>query len=746
MKQVLQGKLLLFLFVLSRAPVSGYLLEDYENDYCWKTRGLSGQQDISYSICPEGISMKWIVGPPDTVDPNESFPTRFELLVDTSLFPPVFFQGTDGGTPARNVTHINLHICPLEYGLCSPVADVVSATSIITTTDALYANFSSPDENNIARLEKDIDFQKGLGPGEWVVVAHVGFHTPDPDGLESQTIEIDVAVGALTTVKATPSYLAEPIEKLMVAFAGAANIFCLIVAVLALYNRSVRQSIMPWLIVVNATGAIVLTTSIFFWNLYTTETTCLLIPLFVEVGYSLLFSPLFAEVLRYDILSGGRLVIGNSKDVDRAEHRREFRKHHLTIAICTVAGYLILDLIFLSIWLGAYAPLGPDSSSNKEFQNDCRYSNSGVAIASVSFAIKAILAGAAVTKAWTVRVTGYERAAVERLRFSITAIVCLVVTALIIVTAFGNDGDEELKFLVRSLAILFSSIFGVWWLFGTWKEARKAEMLAGDSHFDLRRQRLSTSTTEEETNSLSEVSGKAKQFSDLSSMKAFNRAFKSSIIRGYLHYLSLERNDSESVEFCSDVMRFREAGPTLEEAERIYAKYIDPDGIKSVNISYSARAKVQSRLSFYRDKAAGAARTEETAQQDEEKAGLLEKGKSQQAGDTVVQGLKRLFDAPFAEVRRLIYLNSWRSFRESEYGIAAAAWFNWMQYLDEHTPEEREWVAEDIMRQVRASCLANQKDAKDRESVEMKKFKTPPKERISFTRAILEQEKGPEEV
>jgi len=63
--------------------------------------------------------------------------------------------------------------------------------------------------------------------------------------------------------------------------------------------------------------------------------------------------------------------------------------------------------------------------------------------------------------------------------------------------------------------------------------------------------------------------------------------------------------------------------------------------------------------------------------------------------------LRTVFDRPFNVARMLIYQNNWRSFCTSDYGFAAASWFQWMAHLKNFTQEEQSWVAQDISRRLR---------------------------------------------
>jgi len=203
----------------------------------------------------------------------------------------------------------------------------------------------------------------------------------------------------------------------------------------------------------------------------------------------------------------------------------------------------------------------------------------------------------------------------------------------------------------------------------------------------------------------------------------FQRLFESRIIRGYLGLHCRESLDPESVEFCSAVFAFKE-NPSIEKAQEIVDYYIKDDGPQQVNIGFQLMEKTLKRFEEAKKlqeklrqdismTSLKSTQTKYTEDDQEEKLSLLapkEEAKGYPrigAGETTLaqrqlaqQKLLRIFDLAFKESRKLVYTNNWRTFRESDSGVAAASWFEWMEYVDGHTSQEQTWALYDLRRKV----------------------------------------------
>uniref|UniRef100_A0A7S4DNQ5 RGS domain-containing protein n=2 Tax=Lotharella globosa TaxID=91324 RepID=A0A7S4DNQ5_9EUKA len=247
------------------------------------------------------------------------------------------------------------------------------------------------------------------------------------------------------------------------------------------------------------------------------------------------------------------------------------------------------------------------------------------------------------------------------------------------------------------------------WLYQEWQERRMLSRVAENAAnlYQLEDTMKSINSMEP---SISESYEQDKK--EMASMKVFNELFSSSIIRGYLYRQSLETFDTESVEFCSAVIEFRH-DPTLTRAQTIMDTFIFNNGDKCVNISSSVRSKTEQRFEELLNQnghktieAQKEADREERKDDAEAHRFIIYTNKVKPVFHKTTaefdKKLLKLFDAAFMETRRLVYLNNWRPFRESDYGVAAAAWFEWLEYMTDYSLEEKTWVAEDILRRIRA--------------------------------------------
>mmetsp|Transcript_22585 Transcript_22585/g.43984 ORF Transcript_22585/g.43984 Transcript_22585/m.43984 type:complete len:410 (+) Transcript_22585:82-1311(+) len=286
--------------------------------------------------------------------------------------------------------------------------------------------------------------------------------------------------------------------------------------------------------------------------------------------------------------------------------------------------------------------------------------------------------------------------------------------AIVIHESFS--GDRNLIFVVRSLGILYSSVTATGWIYYDWEKRQvllsyRPDTECGDSK-------------DVDSEGSPEMGGTP--LKDSASLKAFYSLFKSPIIRGYLYNQMLHTMDSESVEFCNDVIEYKKR-PTLRGAKSIVKTYILPHAPKAVNISADSRNGVMRRLErlvrhapgsdvfgrssfrrllsrpssegslnyYHPDEAKHWGCPKEESKNEEWVTDNNFAGNGKKSNWMSMGGhteLDQLFTIPFNDVRRLIFNNNWRAFGESDYGMAAGSLIEWISFLDGFSKEEQSWV------------------------------------------------------
>mmetsp|Transcript_28531 Transcript_28531/g.39727 ORF Transcript_28531/g.39727 Transcript_28531/m.39727 type:complete len:760 (-) Transcript_28531:271-2550(-) len=661
---------------------SAYLLGDYQNTYCWKTDLVTGS--VLQEECPSSIVLEWIDPPSTNIKTGENLVGSYRFkIADTYIVSSV-----------PEVSHANLHACATEIGQCSPLT---SNSDLISSSAAKYANLSDPVGGFRSAEVKD-EFQIN-GIGDYILISHTRFEIASSVGGNS-TLKFDVAIGQpLTVTGEDASYLGEPSEIFIVTLACITYICLgLLTGVICINcEKTWMRDNLLWMVFIQPIGGVIFVTTVFFWNLYITDVGCILYPIFANVGYSLLFSPLIVKTIWIYAKLDQVVLITSLKD---SSSDRSFKKK--MVAAGVVLSLLILDIVLISVTM-AYRPPSAMPVINGEFRSSCNGTGS-TSFLSALFAIKGMLTILGCLILWWTRGDGVQRLNVERVRYSMNTIFISGAVALIIELAFRED--PQLNFIVRSLSILTATIGGVSWIYYEWSGRLLLARITMGLETNTRKRELSFSEQTSESQGLTSMS--IADMKTMATKKAFDELFETEIIRGYLLLQSRESHDSESVEFCSAVIQYQK-NPTMAEAREIVDTFITDESPKCVNISSKARKSVLDKMQKLEERLGGPAAqpSEMLSTQPSEILKSREEGKGEQLPLKTSQVdakektqvhedealLARLFKHSFKEVRHLIYLNNWRPFRESDHGLAAASWFQWLEYMNEFSLQEQKWVS-----------------------------------------------------
>jgi len=179
---------------------------------------------------------------------------------------------------------------------------------------------------------------------------------------------------------------------------------------------------------------------------------------------------------------------------------------------------------------------------------------------------------------------------------------------------------------------------------------------------------------------------------------------------------SMDTTSTTNLEFCSEVIQFRASEtPLLESAANIIKNFIKPNSsreIKSLHKHIRTKilqdySEIREKFMFLQHHRRGVMQNFSFIKSDKSDVKIEEKKTSPRAELMPLspefiahvkaqKALRSLFDVAFREVKRWMYLNTWPSFRSSEFGLAAASWLKWMEYLSNFTYEEQSWAAQDI--------------------------------------------------
>eukprot|EP00469_Lotharella_globosa_P010050 CAMPEP_0167776196 /NCGR_PEP_ID=MMETSP0111_2-20121227/2991_1 /TAXON_ID=91324 /ORGANISM="Lotharella globosa, Strain CCCM811" /LENGTH=638 /DNA_ID=CAMNT_0007666217 /DNA_START=276 /DNA_END=2188 /DNA_ORIENTATION=+ len=594
--------------------------------------------------------------------------------------------------------HANFHACFQSDGVCSPLYYGAS------TEASIFKSSQPPTAKNLTNITWGTAEFWGHGyqfdRGQWNGVAHIKFttggNTTHPEHL------YDVTLGFPFVVDDVASYLGDPAEIFIIAIAGIVYLYLAFLIVVAVRERNssmMRHSVF-WLTMVHLVGAAVFVTTVFFWNLEMNGTRCKLAIGFVSVGFSLFFTPLLIKACEFFVCKEERIRIGNSSSQKSRMTGIERQKIAITVTCFVVV--LGLDVLLIPIWFTIYPPTSQEHVWDDPYRDTCEMSFESEAMAVFVFTIKAALVAIATFMIWFSKRDGIAKHALERYRVSITGVAVSGLVAMIIQVAFSSD---VLTFLIRSIGILAAAFFGTSWLYLAWQETRLL----------LKVQRRGN-LIEESTAATPSVTITANSVTELApdnSTKTFYALFTSPIIRGYLYNLMAKSLDQESIEFCNAVYEYK-ANVSVEGAKYVIDNYVDADAENCVNVSADMRERVQRKFGEITQKIAEAKSMDEKPPpepvacekdvKDEEKhlkASSSVSSPSSSIPPHIRKELKNLFERPFKEVRRLIYMNNWKPFRESDYGLSAATWLEWLEYMDGFSVEEQSWVSDHIRLHIR---------------------------------------------
>jgi len=530
-----------------------------------------------------------------------------------------------------------------------------------------------------------------------------------------------------------------------------------------------------YLTLLNFSGAAIFVSTIFFWNLYMTDLTCLLTVWSTILGFSFMFIPLLTKSAIFFFTDPHRL------SVDKQNHSsQEWQKSRIEILIASSC--ICIELTVLILWMALAFPEASPPPRDGGYRSSCKSTTTTASLLAFAFSINMLFILVAIGFIWISKREGVERASLSRARRAITGCFISIIVVVISWTAYSNN--EEFSFLIRSLGIIAASIESTLWFYHAWNE----RSLLSRMEKIRKKHRADEPLLNKDIPEGNKARLNLEQSKKISSMKIFEELFASGVIRGYLFHHCIESLDTESVEFCSEVYSFKENADPSDlhslalEAQSIMNEFIHPDSPKCVNISHKLRRraskmfeKLQNEISQWDEcelkekqgskgenitsllrmmlernpsddnhavegatrknsatsqtSASGSKTTvssvdsrssiEQSLQRlladvhsnEEDRKSVsggeadsrgtrTEKPKPRMSKAVLYQELLQLFDRPFREVRKLVYLNNWRSFRSSDLGIAAATWFEWMEFMEEFSAEEQGWAAYDINRRI----------------------------------------------
>ncbi|GAB5368432.1 hypothetical protein AAMO2058_001319000 [Amorphochlora amoebiformis] len=652
-------------FVFCVTYVCAYLNgSDVSTAYCWTTDVTLPNRPTSRPfICPEGISLTYEEVVEGNINANSLFTIKYSITINSS------FQVVS----SPEISHANLHACRQIYGDCTPL---LGATPGLISQSPASMGFLDAN-TRLSTFEEDFS----LDAGEWSLVAHIQFNTRKNGG---GTILWDVAVGRFLTSEIRRAYFSTSTEIFIAVAAGFVFIYYIWLGILTIRYRSksIMKSHPLWLSLVNVLGAVIFGTTVFVWSLYMTDETCVAMLWILGLGFSLLVSPLLCKSLVYWWFDD------RHANLTDALRQRESTLIGTNLAgMIVVGGMVLINTTILIIWTAIRMPKVHDVDPTKEFQNTCESSDTAHVLGGLMVSINAICLFLALIASYRAKREGYHKLGLIRTRRSILY-VCIP-SCLVVIMETGFPGNAVLNDLARSIGIFAAGIGGTLWLYYTCDDSNALDKVG----FNLQGMQTSHSRQSsygENEGVKSQMSVFYKDGRHLQSMKVFEQLFESRIVRGYITNHAIQSCDSESVEFCSDVIEFKKKCKSsaqqehlLEEAERLADHYICVDAPKQVNISGEMRCKILKELKILKEQFK-AVDIKERTESDE----LVPKKNS--------VNISHLFDQSFRESRKLVYLNNWRSFRESENGLAAASWFDWMTFLDGYSREEKIWGLEDL--------------------------------------------------
>eukprot|EP00472_Partenskyella_glossopodia_P005423 CAMPEP_0197520996 /NCGR_PEP_ID=MMETSP1318-20131121/6304_1 /TAXON_ID=552666 /ORGANISM="Partenskyella glossopodia, Strain RCC365" /LENGTH=733 /DNA_ID=CAMNT_0043072793 /DNA_START=283 /DNA_END=2484 /DNA_ORIENTATION=- len=575
--------------------------------------------------------------------------------------------------------------------------------------------------NYTKRISPVFEQSLRLDAGTYTLVVFVTFWINNPQAGVQKWV---AAIGMDKNQQLELGYLRKNEEILIACLVGMSYVYfaTLIVLMHLKENKSLIKYSVYWLTFLNVIGGVTFTSSIWFWTLYNTDTTCRILPVIANVGFMWLIYPLLIKSIQFYFKIEYALVHQKTKPNLHASDSSKCAER-----IREILGLLFWTLVDTALLLTEQL-LFPPEQAGHGFDTEvvgCYYSHQAAAINLALFSMKVVSLFAYCFFIHRAQVDAMDQSAVERYRRGCNGMLIAGVVVVIVEGAFRED--PELNFLVRSLCIIAISVCGTYWLYSAWQERKKIQRITGQI------MKLDSDSTVHESEYATEMSSPESK-SSLSSKKMFELLFPSHIFRGYMMLQCAETMDSESVEFCTEVIDFKKK-PNVKKAERIRKLFLDSEGEKAINIHHHVRSQTIDRLDKYitvchtqastlrKRKSAtlkqqpGRRSTTSTAsrgswnvlkegiKEEEGKVGNSSGSISPKNDEEYLSKayIKTIFEKPFKETKRLIFLNNWRPFRESEYGVIVAQWFEWLDKLRGFTEQEKGWVLDDMTQRIENS-------------------------------------------
>uniref|UniRef100_A0A7S3YVZ4 G-protein coupled receptors family 3 profile domain-containing protein n=1 Tax=Lotharella globosa TaxID=91324 RepID=A0A7S3YVZ4_9EUKA len=676
---------LLWLPGLARGYLNG---SDFENAYCWINEASQTLQ--VFQRCPPEVQLQWTVPPPGTVKEGSSFEATYNLTINLDVL------------DVRNdeITHLNLHACRKRIGACTPILEETPEL-ISMSEEETVTGF---DGNEVIRQKYTLD------EGTWTVIAHVKFSA---ENLEGDLMEYEAAIGWDVFSEPELSYLGTDVEKFVVAVAGISYIFYATMLYFAVSTKNKALQKMRVYSITNVLGAIIFTTTVFFWNLYMQEVSCSSYLWFAILGSSLLYTPLFIMSVKYLFF---KRRIAPSKASKIANEALENK-----VSVAIAAAILSFDIVILVLWMTLSLPEPYSFRINtleyREYLDGCQSTDVSTVLSIITVVVKSVLVLTGLIFLFLAKTEGFFCYGLQRTRKAVLIIAIAGVVAIVINTAFNND--EELVFLIRSLAIIIAGVGGTWWIFDAYLELKMLDNIKGIGQYGP------LSSRELNVSYGSQSLGVDSSVIDDPSSRAFEKLFKSAVVRGYMCNYAVQTQDTANLEFCCEVIQFRASEkPLLESAASIIKNFIRPNSSKAVKIMKHTRQKVfqdyadiRERIGYLQQRSRGGTFNLSFIKSENSDVKIEEKKTSPRtramprspeffAQHKVQKSLRSLFDEAYREARRWVYLHHWSTFRTSEFGLAAASWLKWMEFLSNFTYEEQSWAAQDINARVQNNFIA----------------------------------------
>jgi len=253
-----------------------------------------------------------------------------------------------------------------------------------------------------------------------------------------------------------PIYAATTIERVVLVIAGLGLLYLLVLlAIVVIYrNTPIWKAASPLFLVLMLIGALAMLSSVFFWTLYETDTSCSLHVWLFSLGYTTLFAALFAKTWRV-------FQIFNSNTL----HTQGLTDSYLLTHIVVPA--LVAETVFVGIWQ-AVTPFRavlnvPDPIRISNNYNACGYNTSSQTFfwTSVGCKIGVLLLGC--NLAVLARKVRSEFNETKWITLSIYNIV--VTMAILVPITTTNALDRVTCFTIRSFGLVGATLLTISILF-----------------------------------------------------------------------------------------------------------------------------------------------------------------------------------------------------------------------------------------------------------------------------------------